>query len=105
MVSKTTIEESIDNVNKNIEYDLEMKKIRKEVVKRFGDYRVTINFMAADAPIAILCLPSATETILVGAGFLRVYDLFNVDFTKVKGLGVIRIRDLATRLDQFLSML
>ncbi len=105
MVSSVNIEENIENVHKNIEFDMQMRKLREELVKKFDDYRVTINFMAADAPIGALCLPAATERILIDNGFLRIYDLFNVDFTKIKGLGVVRIRDLAARIDQFLSML
>ncbi len=105
MVSSVNIEENIENVNKNIEFDMQMRKLRDELIKKFDEYRTTINFMAADAPIGALCLPAATERILLDAGFLRIYDLFNVDFTKIKGLGVVRIRDLASRIEQFLSML
>jgi hypothetical protein len=105
MSLNVNIEESTDNVNKNIEFDMQMKKIREELLQKFEDYRVTINFMAADAPIAALCLSPATEKILIDNGFLRIYDLFNVDFTKIKGLGIVRIRDLTSRIDQFLSML
>jgi hypothetical protein len=89
---------------KTIEYDEAMRKIRDEVAKKLFDYRKTINFMASDAPISILCLPSVIENILTTHGFIRVYDLFGADFTKVKGLGVIRTRELTTRLDQFFSM-
>ena len=104
MVSNENIEESTDNVNKNIEYDLQIKKIREELLKKFDDYRTTLNYMAADAPISVLCLSAVTERILIDNGFLRIYDLFNVDFTKIKGLGIVRIRDLTSRIDQFLSM-
>ncbi len=105
MLSEVKIEESNENVNIKIEHELQIKKIREELLQKFNDYRVTINYMAADAPIAILCLPLATEKILIDNGFLRVYDIFNVDFTKIKGLGIVRIRDLTSRIDQFLSML
>ncbi len=105
MHDPANLKENIDDVNINFEKEMEMKKLREEVIKRFADYRNTINFMAADAPIAILCLPAAIEKILLNEGCLRVYDLFNLDFVKIKGLGEGRVRDLTSRLDQFLSML
>lgn len=92
-------------VNNNIEYDVKMQKIREEVVNKFVEYSKTLNFMMADAPISILCLSKNIERALINHGCLRVYDLFDCDFTKVKGLGVVRIRDLTTSLDKFLSML
>ena len=105
MFKEQTLSDKLENVNTNFEHDLEVKKIKEELLQKFEDYRITINYMAADAPISILCLQSSTEKILIDNGFLRVYDIFNVDFTKIKGLGVVRIRDLTTRIDQFLSML
>ena len=97
--------ESPEAVNNKFEYDAAMQKIREEVAKKLNDYRNTINYMAADAPIATLCLPTATEKALVAVGLLRIYDLFDRDFTKVEGLNVARIRDLTSRIDQFFSML
>ena len=97
--------ENPDAVKKNIEYENQMKKIREEVAKKFAEYRTTLHYMAADAPIAILCLAPVIENALAAHGCLRIYDLFNVDFTKVKGLGVARIGDLTTGLDKFFSML
>ena len=105
MLHNKILNDRVEDVNNNFEQDLQIKKIREELLKKFDDYRITINYMAADAPIAILCLPSTTEKILIANGFVRVYDIFNVDFTKIKGLGIVRIRDLTTRINQFLSML
>lgn len=99
------LNENIENVNNNFEKEIQLKKIRDEVLKKFNDYRKTIAYMSADAPLEILCLPSVIQNALLSHGCLRIYDLFDVDFTKVKGLGVIRIRDLTSRLDQFFSML
>ncbi len=90
---------------KNFEEDAQLKKIREEVLKRFVDYNKTLSYLATDAPIEVLGLPKSIETILINNDLLRVYELLNVDFTKIKGLGVRRCRDLATRLNQFLSML
>ena len=96
---------NVEDVNNNLEHDLNLKKIKDEVLKKFSEYRTTIAFMAADAPIAILCLAPPIETALINHGLLRIYDLFDCDFTEVKGLGVARIRDLTASLDKFFSML
>ncbi len=96
--------ENMNNDN-NLDRDLEMSKIKEEVLKKFSEYRTTIAFMAADAPIGILCLPPPIEKVLLSNGLLRVYDLFNCDFVKVEGLGEARIRNLTTCLDKFFSML
>lgn len=97
--------ENTDNLNNSFQYDLEMKKFKEELSKRFSEYQQTMKFMAADAPIEVLCLPSQTQKILLDQGFLRVYDLFDVDFVKIKGFGAVRVGQLTTCLDQFLSML
>ena len=97
--SKEIIEENLD------ENKIKMDKIRKELLNKFNEYKMTMKFMAADAPISILCLPKGIEKILSDQGFLRIYDLFDVDFVKIKGLGETRIRYLTTCLDQFFSML
>jgi hypothetical protein len=95
----------LENLTANLEYDAQMKKLKEEVLQRFSDYRKTIAFMAADAPISILCLPRVIENALLAHGCLRVYDLLNCDFTEIKGLGAVRIRNLTARLDEFLAML
>ena len=105
MLDNQKVNENINSVNENMEYDLKMQKLRQELSKSFSEYRRTISFMAGDAPLEILCLPTAIENCLLSYGCLRIYDLFNCDFTKVKGLGASRIRDLTSRLDQFFSML
>lgn len=105
MIDNQNLNDHPETVNQKIEYELQMKKLRDEVIKKFGEYKNTLNYMAADAPLGVLCLPTAIENALLAHGCLRVYDLFDLDFTEVKGLGVTRIRNLTTRLDQFLSML
>ncbi len=97
--------ENPDTVKENFEYEERMRKIREEVSKKFTEYRTTLNYMASDAPISILCLPPAIENALSAHGCLRIYDLFDLDFTTVKGLGVRRIGDLTSSLDKFFSML
>jgi hypothetical protein len=97
--------DDIENLNTNFEKDMKMEQLRVEVLKKFDEYNTILKFMVADAPLSVLCLSNGTEKILIDNGFLRIYDLFDVDFIKIKGLGVSRIRDLTTRLDQFFSML
>ena len=105
MDDNINLKESINNVNNNFEKDLEMAKLKEELRKKFDDYQTTMKFMLADAPIEILCLEHKLEKILLDNGFLRIYDIFDVDFTKIKGLGAIRIRNLTSSLDKFFSML
>lgn len=111
-MSNKNLNEKQDNVNiilenndRKIERDLEMKKIKEEVLKKFAEYRNTINYMVADAPLGVLCLPNGIEKALRDYGCIRIYDLFDLDFTKVKGLGVVRIGHLTTCLDKFFAML
>jgi len=96
---------NLENKDYQLEQEMMMAKLREELLQKFKDYRQTINYMAADAPIEVLCLPKAIESVLLANNILRIYDVFDVDFTKVKGLGVVRIRYLTSCLDQFFSML
>lgn len=99
------VKESLDNINSNFEFDIDMQKLRVEVLQKFDQYRNVINFLAADAPIGILCLNHIVEKILIDNNCLRVYDLFDLDLVEIKGLGDIRIKQITSRLDQFFSML
>lgn len=92
------------DVNKNIETEFNTQ-LKLEIVKKLGEYRKTMSYMAADAPISILGIPKCVENVLCNNGLLRVYDLFDCDFTKIKGLSKSRINDLTTSIDEFLSML
>ena len=105
MSVKIKISDDTEGVNENIEKEQALKKVREEVSRMMKDYRVTMTFMASDAPISILCFPIVVETALNRHGCLRVYDLFNCDFAKVKGLSVKHIRDLTSRLQEFISAL
>ena len=82
----------------------DQKKINKQLTESLVNYRKALSLMLGDAPIETLCLPKSTEKLLLNSGFLRIYDLFNCDLTKIKGIGKVRVRDLAARLDQFISM-
>ncbi len=81
-----------------------VRKINKKLLESLGNYRVALNFMAGDMPIGVLCLSKPTEKILSENGIVRVYDLFNRDLTKIKGIGKVRARELAASLQQFLPM-
>ncbi len=105
MSNENNISTFTDMPNPNFEQDMKMQKLREELAKSFANYQKTMMFLLADAPLGVLCLPTVIENILLAHGCLRVYDLFNVDFVDVKGLGEARIRELTTRLDQFFSML
>ena len=85
--------------------DMQLEKLKKELKHSFENYQKTMKYMVADAPIEVLCLSKSLEKILLDNGLLRVYDLFDVDFVKIKGLGVSRIKELTTRIDEFFSML
>jgi transcription-repair coupling factor (superfamily II helicase) len=99
------VKEFFENINNNFEKDLELEKLKSELKKKFNEYQTTMKYMLADAPIEILCLEKSIEKILLDQGFLRIYDLFDVDFVKIKGFGAVRIRNLTASLDKFFSML
>lgn len=103
------VKENSENVKENIEEkfenDLDMAKLKETLRQKFHDYQMTIKYMLADAPIEVLCLPSTTEKILLDQGLLRIYDLFDLDLVKIKGIGVVRVKQLTASLDKFFSML
>lgn len=80
------------------------KKIKKQLVESLENYRKIMTIMSSDAPIGVLCLPKAIETILCENGITRVYEVLNCDLTKIKGLGAVRRGQLTTRLDEFIHM-
>lgn len=78
-----------------------VKQINKKLLESLANYKKITSLMAADIPIQALCLDKPIEKILLNNGFLRVYDILNMDLTKIKGLGKIRIRQLTARLNEF----
>lgn len=94
----------VDELKNNEIAKKEMQEINKKLIDSLENYRKTLSYMYGDAPLGVLCLPKSLETVLINAGCLRVYDLFNRDLTEIKGVGSTRIRDLTTSLDKFLSM-
>ncbi len=86
----------IDKLKK--EMDLQ---IHKELLESLQSYRKTLSCMLADAPLEVLCLSTRLQNALVASGCLRVYDLFDRDFTKIKGVGESGIRELTASLEKF----
>lgn len=95
----------LNNDEQKIQVDIDKQKLKEMVAKKLAEYQKTISYMSADAPISILCLPKSVETVLLRNNLLRVYDLFNRDFSEIEGLNETRVRDLTASLDKFLSML
>lgn len=93
----------VDVDTNNLENTL-IKKINEELLLNLKSYRKTLSYMYADAPIEALCLPKTLENLLINNGLLRIYDLFDRDFTEIKGMGDIRIRQLTASLNQFIAM-
>ena len=91
-------------IDNGLNKDEVLKHINMQLVKSLEAYRQTMSYMCADAPLGVLCLPKVIETILKSNGIARVYDLFGLDFTKIKGIGDRRRRDLTSRLNEFLAM-
>lgn len=82
----------------------DVKKINKKLVESLQNYRKFVYYASGDVPIQCLCLDKTVEKILVKNGFERVYDLFDVDLGKIKGIGKTRVGYLTSRLNEFLSM-
>ena len=76
----------------------------KKLNEDLAHYRNVLSYLEANVPIQVLCLPKPIETALLNAGCLRVYDLFNRDLGKIKGIGKNRLTLLTTRLDQFFTV-
>lgn len=83
---------------------VDKEKVNKKVLESLDKYRKIINVMSGDIPLQALCLDKSIEKILLNNGCLRIYDILDMDFTKIKGLGVKRIGDLTARLNEFLPM-
>ncbi len=84
--------------------EVDAQKIRKELAVSMLNYRRSLIFLYTDAPISLLGLNKSIEKILLANGLLRIYDLLDADFTKIKGLGISRTRDLTAALNQFIAM-
>lgn len=93
----------IENV---VDPEIEKREvIKKELIKSFNRYQNVISLMAADAPISVLGLPKNIEKTLSNNGLSRLYQLLNLDFTKIEGLNDVSRNRLTSSLNQFVSML
>ena len=72
--------------------------------KEFARYRKTMTYLGCDMPIEALCLSPGLEKALLAAGIERLYDAFEFDLSKIKGVGNTRLRELTARLDEFMTM-
>ncbi len=94
-------------VEEDKNYEISQKElldIKIKLLKSLQNYRKTMSYMVGDAPISVLCLSRNTEKVLLNNGLLRIYDLFDLDLTKIEGLNETGIRNLTSGLDQFLAM-
>lgn len=81
--------------------NIDVVKIKEELLESLNEYRKTLSYLACDVPIEVLCLEKKTIKILRRNGIFRVYDFFNCDLTKIESLSEVVIGDLTTRLNQF----
>lgn len=79
-------------------------KNKDNLKEDMSHYRQVLSYMEANVPIQVLCLPKVIETALLSDGCLRVYDLFNRDLAKIKGIGRDRLALLTSRLDEFCTI-
>jgi len=95
--------ESVKKDNSKV-MNKEINRIKKGFLKQLNDYKKYIRTCELDAPIEVLCLPTAILTILRNNGFSRVIEIVGLDFTKIKGLGDTRILYIQSRISQFIGM-
>ena len=84
---------------------LDKEKIAAELLKSLENYRKNMAYMAADAPLSILNIPKSVQKVLNNQGIERIYDLIDLDFTKIIGISESRIAAIKQSVDEFLSML
>jgi len=98
-----------NNTNQNLnhvdERSLELAKIKKEMLQSLENYNRAMTIMQADAPIAVLGVHKRIERILLREGITRIYELVNLDLTKIEWLDDVFRRELTASLDKFMSML
>ena len=81
---------------------VENKKL--DITQNLLHYRKVLEFMGANVPVSVLCLPTKVEKILLKNEIRRVYDLVGLDLTKIEGLGDKYIGLLHSRLDIFIGI-
>ena len=92
-------------MDKNLEImQREMTVISKNFLQSIENYKKTLDDLATDVPIEVLCLPDNIVKILNRNNLFRVRDLIRSDFRKIKGLGLKKIGIIEFRLSQFIGM-
>jgi hypothetical protein len=81
-----------------------VRKINKKLVESLGNYQKMMGYMGADLPIESLCLSKKVEKVLINAGFLRIFELFDLDLFEIEGIDVIGARELTSSLNKFIAM-
>jgi len=94
----------MDNVNNKLIMERELAKINKDFLESLYNYRSYIKKCEYDAPIDVLCLPKDILNILQRNGLVRVFDIIDLDLTKIKGLGSSRISHINTQLKKLVPM-
>lgn len=82
----------------------ELAKINKDFIESLQNYQNYMKRCETDIPIEALCLPNDILKILRRNRLHRVCDIFDLDLTKIKGLGRIRISYINSRLQEFFPM-
>lgn len=88
----------------NIDKSKKEQELEAERVKQVVHYRNVMNYLGANVPIQVMCLPKDLENVLLGQGFLRVYDLIGHDLAEIKGVGPARRDILESRLSEFFAV-
>ena len=96
----------MNNIEEVIDPEIEKREnVKRELIKSFGRYQKVMSLMAVDGPVSILGLPKNIQKILEDNGILRLYEILNIDLTKIEGLSDIELKRLTASLDKFSSML
>lgn len=82
----------------------ELAKINKDFVESLKNYHINMKKSELDAPLEVLCLPKDIMNILERHGLIRVVDIFDLDLTKIKGLGKYRIAYINSKFQEFFPM-
>ena len=85
-------------------YQIEMDKIKKDMMEGIKGYQNYIDFCVSNVPIQALCLPKNIENILLKNDLTRVYQLTTADLTKIKGFGEQKVRIVTDSLAKFVSI-
>lgn len=80
------------------------ESVEDKAKKDLAHYRTVLQFMGANVPIQVLCLPPEIENVLLRDECVRVYDLLGRDLSMIKGIGNRRLNLLRSRLDEFFAV-